>query len=271
GQCGRPLVRTNPLIFYGEPTIRGQWPWHAAIYRQENRGTSKYICGGSFIGTRSILTAAHCVTKNGRTIRDAKEFVIYLGKYDLRNRRETDVQDFDVNSVFVHPDYNATKLQADVAILVLASSVKITEFVRPVCLWNLRDVTLQSIVQQVGVVVGWGLDENINIGERLKMVKMPIVNQTTCLWSNPSFFSQFTSETTFCAGYRNGSSVCNGDSGGGLVLPEEQADGSVTWMLRGIVSSSKPGDSIKEICDNQNYIIFTDAAQYLVWIRRIFI
>ena len=68
-----------------------------------------------------------------------------------------------------------------------------------------------------------------------------------------------------------GSSVCNGDSGGGLVLPQQQADGSIMWLLRGIVSNSKPRDEISKVCDTKNYIIFTDAAQYLNWITVIYI
>ena len=55
-------------------------------------------------------------------------------------------------------------------------------------------------------MVGWGLDENSRTAEVLKMVKMPIVDQQTCLWSNPDFFSRFTSPTTFCAGFKNGNS-----------------------------------------------------------------
>jgi hypothetical protein len=53
-------------------------------------------------------------------------------------------------------------------------------------------------------VVGWGLDENGKQAEKLKMVKMPVLNYNTCIWSDPDFFSKFTSNTTFCAGYRNG-------------------------------------------------------------------
>jgi hypothetical protein len=53
-------------------------------------------------------------------------------------------------------------------------------------------------------VAGWGLDENGNTAQKLKMVKMPVVTQETCLWSHTTFFSQFTSNTTFCAGYLNG-------------------------------------------------------------------
>ena len=43
---------------------------------------------------------------------------------------------------------------------------------------------------------------------------MPVVNIETCLYSNPDFFARVTNDRTFCAGFLNGSTVCNGDSGG---------------------------------------------------------
>jgi dynein heavy chain len=53
-------------------------------------------------------------------------------------------------------------------------------------------------------VAGWGLDEIGNTAQKLKMVKMPVATQEACLWSDTTFFSKFTSNTTFCAGFRNG-------------------------------------------------------------------
>jgi hypothetical protein len=51
-----------------------------------------------------------------------------------------------------------------------------------------------------------------------------------------------------------------------MVFPETQTDGTEIWMLRGIVSNSRPDDNDKELCDVNNYIIFVDIAQYLEWI-----
>jgi secreted trypsin-like serine protease len=63
-----------------------------------------------------------------------------------------------------------------------------------------------------------------------------------------------------------GSSVCNGDSGGGMVFPKQQSDGTQMWMLRGIVSHSKKRDGYANICDTKSYIVFTDVAPYLNWV-----
>jgi hypothetical protein len=53
-------------------------------------------------------------------------------------------------------------------------------------------------------VTGWGYDETGQITEELKMGKMPIVSQQVCLWSNSDFYPHFTSDKTYCAGFRNG-------------------------------------------------------------------
>jgi len=52
-----------------------------------------------------------------------------------------------------------------------------------------------------------------------------------------------------------------------MVFPERQRDGSQIWNLRGIVSNSKPDDNDNRLCNVNNYIIFTDIAQYLDWIK----
>ena len=51
-----------------------------------------------------------------------------------------------------------------------------------------------------------------------------------------------------------------------MVFPETQRDGSQIWKLRGIVSNSRPDDNDNQRCNINNYIIFTDIAQYMTWI-----
>jgi secreted trypsin-like serine protease len=65
--------------------------------------------------------------------------------------------------------------------------------------------------------------------------------------------------------------VCNGDSGGGMVFPTQLSDGTQAWMLRGIVSHSKPRDGYISVCDTKSYIVFTDVEQYLDWLHDILI
>lgn len=66
----------------------------------------------------------------------------------------------------------------------------------------------------------------------------------------------------FSAGDLNGSGPCRGDSGGGLYLKYEGK-----WRLRGVVSISLRGDL--GTCNLNEYLVFTDTAQFLPWIRKI--
>ena len=59
---------------------------------------------------------------------------------------------FQVIHIFVHEEYNSSFLENDIAMLVLNSSVQITAEVRPVCLWNSGDTSLNNIIGKNGVV-----------------------------------------------------------------------------------------------------------------------
>lgn len=124
----------------------------------------------------------------------------------------------------LHPEYNYTYYYNDVAVLKLSRNAEFTDYVRPVCLWegsrNIENLIgkaggwfrggkkLVSIVFffffYLGTVVGWGHDENNIITDNLMQAKMPVVSLATCIFSNRDFFSKFTFDKTFCAGFRNG-------------------------------------------------------------------
>ncbi|XP_071443113.1 serine protease gd-like isoform X2 [Hetaerina americana] len=272
--CGRIAPRPTLLISHGKPTERGDWPWHAAIYKSEKNDLI-YICGGSIIRKRMILTAAHCVTEVvGRITKSVAtdSLVVFLGKYYLKGWEEG-IQTKEVEEIHVNSEYSATNYNADIAILVLSTPMDFTDYVRPVCLWNGNRPHLSEIEGLDGVVVGWGYDEASKTTERLMMANMPVVPTQECLWSNPEFFSRYASDRTFCAGYRNGTTACNGDSGGGMFFPKKEPGkgnklvSPLTWTLRGIVSLSVSLDN-RPICDPKYHVVFTDAAKFYHWIKQ---
>lgn len=55
-QCGEVKVNHNELISLGMPTFPGEFPWHVAINLRESFHVKKYICGGSIITNRVIIT-----------------------------------------------------------------------------------------------------------------------------------------------------------------------------------------------------------------------
>jgi len=60
----------------------------------------------------------------------------------------------------------------------------------------------------------------------------------------------------------SGTSVCNGDSGGGMVFNRNSR-----WYLRGIVSITVAKEGLR-VCDTKHYVVFTDVAKYGDFIRK---
>lgn len=258
-QCGTIIPKTNPLIVHGLETYHGNYPWHTAIYLSEI-GSLKYICGGSLITMSSVITAAHCVTHSkSKTPVQKDKLLVYLGKHNLQKWTGHE-QDGKVIDIIVNEEYDYERFYSDIAILRLKETLKRTNYVRPVCLW-VFDTELRGIVDKLGNVPGWGYNENGLVSDDLTYVQMPVVTHETCIWSNRDFFSKVTSDKSFCAGFRNGTTICNGDSGGGMVFKKNNK-----WYLRGVVSVSIAlQNSLR--CDPESFAVFIDAAKYLNWIN----
>ncbi|KAJ8712868.1 hypothetical protein PYW08_008172 [Mythimna loreyi] len=259
-QCGTVVLGPIKLVVNGSLTLEGQWPWHIAVY-QTQEVDNKYLCGGTLVSHKHVITAAHCVTRReSERVVNHNTLTVYLGKHNLRTSIDG-VQIKFVKKIFVNPNYNASSYSSDVAILELVEPVKYTDWVRPACLWPDNATDLNNVIGKNGSVVGWGYDETGKPSVELNLVEMPVVSQETCIQSHREFFERFTSDYSYCAGNRDGSSVCKGDSGGGMVFKMNGI-----WYLRGLVSLSliQPNTTL---CDPSHYAVFTDLAKFLPWIQ----
>lgn len=57
-----------------------------------------------------------------------------------------------VVEILVHPAYNSSNYQSDLALLILSSPVQFTKYVRPVCLWDKTEVDLENVINKEGTV-----------------------------------------------------------------------------------------------------------------------
>ncbi|XP_023939699.2 plasminogen [Bicyclus anynana] len=270
--CGKAHVDGTRVIENG-PAQPGAWPWHAGIHVLSKHPPVgyKYICGGTLISNYFVLTAAHCVVAwFGGTAMAPEKLQVVLGQHNL-NVKEHHSQKMKVEKVIIHERYNYKRRFANIALLKLSSAASFTSFVQPACLWR-SGVHSRGTASALGVVAGWGFDNDDTLPGSLQQVLLPIVSAETCRQSYPAYYSLALNRGSFCAGYHNnGTGVCNGDSGGGLVVnvPNETESGSGevsgSWYVRGIVSNAPPLPD-RLTCDPDHYSVFTDVDKYTDWI-----
>ncbi|XP_055375412.1 serine protease gd-like, partial [Condylostylus longicornis] len=254
--CGTTTVPVN-LIFGGKKMKPGSWPWLTAIFVND-KGRFTYICAGNLISPQGIITAAHCVTIPGG-IRNPQDIRIGLGIYNIDNWNDPNAQIAGVSNVIPHPEYSRQKIyDADIAVIILDRPYSYTNFVRPVCMW--RD-EFGTATDREGQVAGWGLAKpNGGSEKEPSIVEARIVSDQKCLRSNDAF-GTITSERNLCAGYRDDTGPCQGDSGSGLII-----DIGGKWFLRATVSGAI--SHVQKVCDLKQYVIYTDVAQFSNWISQ---
>ncbi|KAL1379510.1 hypothetical protein pipiens_014848 [Culex pipiens pipiens] len=255
-QCGVPKVKINEVIVRGRDVTPGSFPWHAAVYHRKGRSDS-YACGGTLISSTFVLTADHCVLDDNGYVLSPKRVFARLGVHNLNVLNTQTLQHHDIFRI--HRFTVSQQLKNDIAVLELSTEAAFNQYVQPACVNREEDVTGQS-----AVAVGWGFTEDDDVSATLKAARMPVVSTTTCLEHDRDTFGQTLDSSLFCAGYTNGTTVCNGDSGGGLHVKRGDA-----WYVVGIVSFTAPREDQSLLCKKDSYAAFTNVANFVPWLRNV--
>lgn len=224
-------------IVGGVPTTIERHPWQVALNIEARDGRT-YLCGGSIINPRWILTAAHCF--------DSPAPDKVKVKAGVTNYTPSPPW-LLIQHVRVHQSYDSQTHEHDIALIMLRERSP----QKTVPLAGSTTALANSVLE----VTGWGATaEGGPPSRRLMLAQVPYADNPTC--NEPASYGGTIKPTMMCAGEKEGGvDSCQGDSGGPLVLRNSQGP-----ILVGVVSF---GDGCAR---KLKYGVYTRVSEFRNWI-----
>ncbi|KAH8352714.1 hypothetical protein KR084_005877 [Drosophila pseudotakahashii] len=205
--CGiRYQSKATKRVINGKIAEYNSSPWMVFLKSTEDM----FVCGGTLITNKLVLTAAHCFVPN-------KTLYAILGEYK-RSQDDGCIGNYchfraehKVDAGFKHRLYDRKTHLNDIAVLRLAKPVIYRDNIRPICI--VLDPKWRQYIDKIQVLTGtgWGKTEAEPDSDELRTLEIKRQPAQVC----NKYVGANLRSSQFCAGNRN-SNLCNGDSGGPL-------------------------------------------------------
>lgn len=251
-------------ILGGDVAGEGAWPWQVGLVSTDAASVFEgQFCGGSFITSTWVLTAAHCVYEEhddgSQRLMGPDEFDVLAGTNVLL---EGNGDRIPVDLVIPHADYNPVLFENDIAL------VRLSRPAQGVAVSTVRLSTegVEATYAPPGaeaIVTGWGRLEDGTYPLDLRQVAITVFDTNEC--NRQVTDEDPISENMICSGaLKGGIGSCSGDSGGPLVVALPDGD----YMQVGVVSWGYTSEDSIAGCDlTVDFSAYARVARYQDWIR----
>ncbi|KAH8311737.1 hypothetical protein KR044_007760 [Drosophila immigrans] len=254
--------REHPIAAAIE-TAEGEFPW-MALLKYETAGRP-FLCGGSLITNRFVLTAAHCATAHVQLIG------VRLGEHNLDTEQDClfhdgikiacppPYEEYGIEEIRIHPKYMKGSISHDIALIKLDKNVEFKSHIGPICLpinYTLKEFDPDQIFN----IAGWGKTEDDRPSSILLKAEVKHQHRSIC---RTFYENSPVSENHICAVGEGRQATCLGDSGGPLFY--RYRDGYIQRFFQaGVISFGGQGCGVNK---NQPGV-FASILDMLPWITQ---